>query len=454
MGVKQLKVDVNDVTIGMFVAGLDRPFSQTPFPLQGFYIRDAEEIKELRTHCRFVFIDTSRGSGLLLDQYKKLAQGTKAPKSERKLPTAKMRGEVAALRIRRGAYPVTRSLADEMPTAKQLYQVALQLLDKMAARVEAGMSLPAVETREIGARIADSVLRNPDAFTWLARLPQSSDKPQYRPILRSLVWALVFARHLGMAKKDLEYLASAMLLKDVGKLKLPPELLANLDRSVAEERQFEKFVEISADLVRASDGIEPRVVAVVKSHCERVNGSGYPNQLQGDKIPLLARIAGIVTFYDDSVHPADSREPLPPSKAVALLYDRRDEEFQEELVVEFIRAIGLYPTGTVVELNTGKVAVVIEQNFTRRLKPLVAVVMNADREIMSRCQALDLAEDDQRKQALVDSGKKRLEEVSKLEITQDIDATQYGFNLQTVLETTLGNRSKKKKSGFLSFLRR
>jgi len=116
--------------------------------------------------------------------------------------------------------------------------------------------------------------------------------------------------------------------------------------------------------------VKPRVTAVVKTHCERVNGSGFPEHLRGDRIPLLGKIAGIVTYYDETTNPRGKLH-LSPSKAVAKLYELRDVEFQSDLVVEFIRAIGLYPTGTIVELNTGEVAVVVEQNFQRRLKPKV-----------------------------------------------------------------------------------
>src|SRR5690606_34011349 len=134
------------------------------------------------------------------------------------------------------------------------------------------------------------------------------------------------------------------------------------------------------EILRKLPDVKPRVTSVVKTHCERINGSGFPAHLRGDKIPLLGKIAGIVTFYDETINPRGQDKPHSPSRAVAKLYELRDIEFQEELVVEFIRAIGLYPTGTLVELSSGEVGVVVEQNFERRLKPVVMIVTDSVKE--------------------------------------------------------------------------
>jgi len=184
-------------------------------------------------------------------------------------------------------------------------------------------------------------------------------------------------------------------------------------------------------------------VAVVKTHCERVDGSGFPQQLKGDKIPLLGKIAGIVSFYDFTTNPRGQAYPLSPSKAVAKLYERRGTEFQEELVVEFIRAIGLYPTGTLVELNTGEVGVVIEQNFERRLKPKVMLVLNSMKQPLDKPVLFDLAEDDRFKQALVDAGKKRQDEVDKIDIATDMEPGSYDIDVAKIRDDYLFKKEKK-----------
>jgi len=441
VSVKQVKVDVNELTVGMFVSGLDRPWTQTPFPLQGFYLRELDEIKELKVHCKHVFIDVAKGAGPVASKLQTLSKYGEA-KGPRIARTSKAKIDVAPLKVRRHQYNTKQPLKKEVIQARVLHQRVFGAINDVVKQLDGGHELPVQETKRVAGEMVDSVLRNPDALTWLARVKEL-DEHTFSHSLRSAVWAIIFGRHVGLGKKDLDTLAMGVLFKDVGKLKLPKSLLLLSKRTPAQEREYEEFVGYGVELLRATEQVEPRVIAVVKGHCERVNGSGFPSQLKGDKIPLLAKIAGIVTFYDEVTNPRGEKYPLSPSKAVAELYACRDCEFQEELVVEFIRGIGLYPTGTLVELNTGEVAVVVEQNFERRLKPQVLVVLDVYKQAMSKPLLLDLAEDDRRKQVLVDSGKKRLEEVDKIEITQDLETGSYEIDVAQIRDQYLFKEEKK-----------
>ncbi len=449
VGVKQLKVDVNELTIGMFVSGLDRPWTQTPFPLQGFYIRDLDEIRELKTHCRHVYIDVAKGSGPVAAKLKTLSNAPveKGPRASR---TTKVKIDVSPLKIKRGVYKDKEPLKKEVKQARQLHQTVFKSVGDVVEQLGNGDVVPIQAAKRVASEMVDSVLRNPDAFTWLSRVKEV-DEHTYSHSVRSAVWSIIFGRHVGMNKRDLDTLAMGVLLKDVGKAKIDPKILESSSRSAQQERQYESFVELGVQILRETPNVEPKVIAVVKTHCERVNGSGFPQQLSGDKIPLLGKIAGIVTFYDETTNPRGEKFPLSPSKAVAKLYECRDSEFQEELVVEFIRAIGLYPTGTLVELNTGEVAVVVEQNFERRLKPKVIIVLDAVKEILSNPIELDLAEDDRRKQALVDAGKKTLGEVEKIEIAQDLEPGSFDIDIAKIRDDYL---FKAEKKSLLSFFKR
>ncbi|NIB39336.1 DUF3391 domain-containing protein [Pseudomaricurvus alkylphenolicus] len=450
MGIKQIKVNVSELTIGMFVSSLDRPWAQTPFPLQGFYIRNVDDIRDLKAHCQHVYIDVVKGSGPVATNLKTLAREPKS-RGTRPLRSSKVSMDVAPLKIRHNSYPqISEPVQKEARQARQLHQSVFKSLGDVMGNLEQGNTVHVQETKRVASEMVDSVLRNPDAFSWLSRVKEI-DEHTYSHSLRSAVWAIIFGRHIGMSKRDLDTLAMGVLLKDVGKTKIDPHLLENTDRTEEEERQYERFVELGADILRETPNVEPRVVAVVKNHCERVNGSGFPQQLRGDKIPLLGKVAGIVTFYDENTNPRGQAYPLSPSKAVAKLYECRDREFQEELVVEFIRAIGLYPTGTLVELNTGEVAVVVEQNFKRRLKPKVMVVTDACKRPIAKHSLVDLAEDESKKQALVDSGKKRFDEVDKVEIVRDLEPSAFDVDIAAVRDSYLFSPEKKK--GLFSFLR-
>jgi len=438
MGVKKVKVEVNNLTLDMYVSGLDRPWTQTPFPLQGFYIRNLDEIKLLRQYCQYVFIDIEKGAA---PGRTKLNTLSIAPRDgERQQPTSQ--ANVAPLKISRNQYSVKSDLKSELQQSKHLHKQVFSAVSEVMQQLDHGLSAPVQGTKRAASDMVDSILRNPDAFAWLARV-REVDEYTYSHSVRSAVWAIIFGRHIGLSKKDLDVLALGVLLKDIGKARLKSSLITKMELTPAERQEYEKFIMIGVKILRSTPEVAPRVVAVVKTHCERVDGSGFPQQLKGDKIPLLGKIAGIVSFYDFTTNPRGQAYPLSPSKAVAKLYERRGTEFQEELVVEFIRAIGLYPTGTLVELNTGEVGVVIEQNFERRLKPKVMLVLNSMKQPLDKPVLFDLAEDDRFKQALVDAGKKRQDEVDKIDIATDMEPGSYDIDVAKIRDDYLFKKEKK-----------
>lgn len=451
LGIKQFKLDVNEVTIGMFISGLDRPWTQTPFPLQGFYVRDLDEIRELKAHCRHVYIDVIKGNTPLKTNLKTLTRGPTGPvrKDYRAASSAPV-VDVAPIKIRENVYPVpTVPIQREIEKAKGLHREVSGALSKVLQQIEKDHnSVPLHETKRAASEMVDSVLRSPDAFTWLSRVRQK-DEYTYSHAVRSAVWGILYGRHIGLSKMDLDVLAMGILLKDIGKTRLPRHLIESAERTRTEQEAYEKFVDYGVEILRKMPDIKPRVTSVVKTHRERINGAGFPEGLRGDRIPLLGKIAGIVTFYDEVTNPRGQLHPLSPSKAVARLYELRDVEFQSDLVVEFIRAIGLYPTGTLVELNTGEVAVVVEQNFQRRLKPRVMIVADAYKRLLDQPVFLDMAEDDREKQARIDSGKAHPSELERIEILQDLEPGAHGVDIAAVRDQYLLNRSGNKILSFL-----
>ena len=449
MGVKQVKIDVNELTVGMFVSGLDRPWTQTPFPLQGFYIRDIDEIKELKHHCNHVYIDVSKGAAPVQTNLRTLTpsdkpvrhsinrRGGRSEKNKKKIKI-----DVAPIKIRRDVYtPQFKPIEKEIGQAKELHQQVYNAVGSVMEQVEKDHHMiPVSETRRVASEMVDSVIRSPDAFTWLSRVKEK-DEYTYSHAVRSAVWAILFGRHIGLSKMDLDVLAMGVLLKDIGKTRLPAHLIEKQERTATEKAAYEKFVLYGVDILRNVPDVKPRVTSVVKTHCERIDGSGFPAHLSGDKIPLLGKIAGVVTFYDETTNPRGKKQPLSPSKAVAKLYEQRDIQFQEELVVEFIRAIGLYPTGTLVELSTGEVGVVVEQNFGRRLKPKIMVVLDSVKQLLYDPYLLDLAEIERVNQEKVDSGKLHPSEIDKIEIVQDLEPGAYDIDVADVRDEYLQSKS-------------
>lgn len=449
MAIKQVQVDVNELIVGMFVSGLDRPWTQTPFPLQGFYLRDLDEIKELRVHCNYVYIDVVKGPGPMAARLKTTKSNGRSKQQARKPNGAKFT-DVAPLKLRREVYRQVVPVEKEMGRARDLHQQIHRAVGSVMEQMDVNTQhLPVKETKRVASAMVDSVLRSPDAFSWLTRV-REKDEHTYSHAVRSAIWAILFGRHIGLPKPELDVLAMGVLLKDIGKTKLPRHIIEKAKRSSAETEAYEKFVDYGVEILRQLPEIKPRVTSVVKTHCERVNGSGYPNHLQGDKIPLVGKIAGIVTFYDETTNPR-GLSPLSPSRAVAKLYDYRGIEFQEELVVEFIRAIGLYPTGTLVELSNGEVGVVMEQNFDRRLKPKIMIVVDAYKHALKKPYILDLAKDEREKQAKIDSGKASRDNIEHIDIVQDLKPGSYDIDLHEIQSRYI---DKKQGGSLFSFLKK
>jgi len=205
---------------------------------------------------------------------------------------------------------------------------------------------------------------------------------------------VAFGRHLGFSKPELEDLAVGTLLFDIGKLQLPDGLLKKPGRLTDTEYSLiRRHVQFGAQMVREMKGTNKEIVSIVLHHHERHNGSGYPRGIIGNKIPVNGRIAALVDCYDAITSERAYSSAISSYDAVQMIYEWRDKDFQVDMVEQFIQCIGLYPTGTLVELSTGEVGLVLSQNRVRRLRPKVMLVLDSNKIAYAINPTLDLIED-------------------------------------------------------------
>jgi len=470
LGIKQVQISAGDIALGMFVSSLDRPWAQTPFPIQGLMIRDHQEIRSLQAHCDYVYIDVTKGRGpiagskVVPDQNgrtKKLITGmgvSPLPKRPTVLSTK-------PLKVDHHVYHGSGSLKAESKRAEKVLLNLRGAFTVAVKKISKGRDFDYLELKGHVDEMVDSVIRCPDAFTWLLRL-RLKDQHTHDHSLRSSLWAVQFARYIGLAKSEISALCLGTLLKDIGKLKLRNALLRKKQRTVEEEREYQKFVEYGVEMLRESKKVEPRVIAVVRYHCERLDGTGFPEGIGGEKIPLLARMAGIATSYDAASNPRESSEPVAPSKAISLIYNLRGKKFQEDLVVEFIQSVGIYPTGTVIELTTGDIGVVMEQYPESRLTPQVAIMNTSAEGARDKADSytlINLKDEAESRKALAKVGSRKVNDVEKLAIARDLEPSGLDINLKEVsgmvidcsyanVVSELGS-SGSEKNGFFSGLR-
>jgi HD-GYP domain-containing protein (c-di-GMP phosphodiesterase class II) len=224
--------------------------------------------------------------------------------------------------------------------------------------------------------MTESILRNPDAMMLLNTLRQKGSYELGRAMDTSILM-VTFGRFLQFPKERLEVLGLAGMLLDVGKTKLPDNVLQKRDMLSPEEYELVKaHVTHSVDLVSTSHALPPSVADIIAMHHERQDGSGYPKGLKGNEITIDGAIAGLVDSFSALTSARAYAEQASPSNALSLMHKLRGKLFHEALVEQFIQCIGIYPVGSAVELNTGEVAIVIAQNLVRRLQPRVMVILD------------------------------------------------------------------------------
>lgn len=467
MSINQIQIKVKDLTLGMYVSGLDRPWSQTPYPLQGFYVRSPKDIDNLKSYCNHVYIDVTKGRGpvniddlAVVDpssgktQRSTLGDSLSLSPFDRKHSHVKpVPSRPAPIEIRMGVYETTVPMRIEAARAEKIVRTLKGQLTLATKQMLKGKPVDYPGLKNSVEDMVGSVLRCPDAFTWLLRLRQK-DQQTYDHSLRSALWAVQYARYTGMPREEITLLCLGTLLKDIGKLRLPGALLRKLNKTPEEEMEYRNFVLYGVEMLRDTGSVEPKVISVVRYHCERLDGSGFPESVAGNRIPMLARIAGIATVYDAISNPQESLEPVAPSKAVSFLYNMRNCAFQEDLVVTFIQSVGLYPTGTLVELTTGDLGVVLDQHPSSRLTPRVAVLDRWGEDLNQGFTIIDLKDQDQGRRLLMKSGRDNVSGVNKIAIARDLEPTGYDIDFTKISSSILGApQEEAKKGGLLASLK-
>lgn len=506
------KTSVKELRVDMFVAELDRPWHDTPFPLQGFLIDDVAQINQLREFCKWVSIDLTRSIGLEYEAPPRQASperrdigkaphvlvqrtqmpdvatpgdadthssrppqrersgGTKSgntktvPTASREFavnvrsiatesannppsalaPTPPRRDSRAMLegdglrgffsRLKEDArnifapkvktqfdfdnvpnafpqpapdqrpgfipenvvltiYEDKKTVHEELVFAGEAYARTNEILNLVAEDIRSGNTLHLDSVEDVIEDMVDSMIRNPDAMMWVARM-RALDVDIYEHGLTVAISLVAFGRHIGYPKEPLSHLGMLGLLLDVGKIKLPRALLEKSGRLSTEEFALIKtHVELGLNELHRTPNIHADVLEGIAQHHERMNGSGYPYGLQGEKISIFGRMAGIADTYAAMTRKRVYADAASPHETLQMLSTWSGTQFHPDMVEQFIQSIGAFPVGSLVELSTGEVAVIVTHNKLKRLKPKVLVITEPDRTPRKYPSTLDLIYD-------------------------------------------------------------
>lgn len=398
------KIFVNDLKPGMFVNELDRPWLDTPYLLQGFLIQSKEDIEEVGRYCEHVFIDPLKAQ--YAGQTSRLAASL-----DNDADHAVQRGPVQ--------YVDKVTVEAELPRAKEISEQAVEVINRIRLEIEDKPKFAIKNATVLVESMVDSIVDNPDALLLLTRLRQS-DANSYDHAIEIAILILAFGRQMGFPREELSLLGLAGLLLDIGKIKLPKELLEKTQPyTPAEHSVMKRHVAFGESILRASPGIAGTVIDIVSQHHEREDGSGYPRGLGHGAISVYGKMAAIGDVYREltAPNPNSNSSPYSSYDALQTMHGWAGKFFHPGLLEQFVQCIGIYPVGSLVEMNTGEVAIVIAHSRVRRLRPRVMLILDPKKRPHVSPVMLDLINDPVSPAAGI-----------RYEITRDLEQGMYGID--------------------------
>lgn len=409
----KVKVDVSRLKKGMYVCELDRPWTETTFLLQGILIESPDDIQQVSQFCEYVYVDSEKSYGDIQPHLKTLQQVDESHDSE---------GHAVA-NASKAADLEQSNFQKELKIGRKIHARARSFIDRALEDIRLGQSVNTVAAREVVSEIADSITRSPHAMVWLANI---KDRDEYTSIhcMNVCIMAVSFGRSLGMEKAELEILGLGGLLHDLGKICVPLEILNKPGKLTVDEFEIMKTHPMEGFRILEKQGDVPTdVLDIVKHHHERRNGKGYPSQLTGEEINHLTRIVAIVDVYDAITSDRCYHDAITPYDALKNMYDWVNEEFDKEIIEKFIKCLGIYPIGCVVELNMGHVGIIVSASEKSKLRPIVLLILNSKKEVFPHPKLINLAHPKWRTGA------------QKLEIKRILSKNEYDFNIKDIIES-------------------
>ncbi|MCW8955747.1 MAG: HD-GYP domain-containing protein, partial [Gammaproteobacteria bacterium] len=350
----QKKIKANDLHIGMYIVKLDGSWLKHPFWKTAFKLTDPKDLLAIKNSgISHVWIDTSKGDDIDSAEIPRVEIVTPAEEKTEPKTTA-----------------VT--LEEEIETARETLARAKQATIEMFQDARMGNSVSIAEAGPLVDEISQSVSRNPAAMLSITRMKTIDD---YTYLHSVAVCALMIA--LGKQldyEGDLLSLGMAGLLHDVGKMAIPEQVLNKPGKLTDEEFEIIKAHPLRGwEILKESYGVDEVALDVALHHHERVDGNGYPNKLSGKELTLVARMGAVCDVYDAITSDRCYKKGWEPADALKKMAEWKDGHFDDAVFKAFVKTVGIYPTGTLVKLKSGRLGIVTEQSEQTLLKPKIKI---------------------------------------------------------------------------------
>lgn len=380
------KITVDQVRLGMHLHALDGPWMDHPFWKTRFVIRDPADLAKLRASgVPGVWIDTSKGLDV-----ESAASPASVPAAPVVVPTS-LPAQPAESRPVASALPPAPShtLEEELKQAAALCRQAHAQVKSMFSEARLGRAADAEQCLPLVSDIADSVFRNPGALVSLARL-KTQDDYTYLHSVAVCALMVTLGRELGLSAEACREVGLAGLMHDLGKATMPLDVLNKPGKLTAQEYDIMKtHPRRGYELLVEGRGAGEAVLDVCLSHHERMDGAGYPNALPSERISQFARMGAVCDVYDAITSDRPYKNGWDPAASIAAMATWKGH-FDPAVFKAFVKSVGIYPVGSLVKLQSGRLAVVMEQNLQNLAAPRIKVFFSTKSNMPVPVQVLDL----------------------------------------------------------------
>ena len=375
------RISVHQLTLGMHLKEFCGSWMEHPFFRSSFVLTDEADIAAiLGSTIKEVWIDCDKGLDVASGEAAVSEFESETQVEEELMPIANEQRQVA---------PV--SAAQEMDRAANICRRSKQAVISMFAEARMGNTLEVGGAKLLVEEITDSVSRNPGALISLARL-KTADDYTYMHSVAVCAMMVALAKQLGLDETQTRAAGLAGLLHDLGKAVMPMDVLNKPGKLTDGEFSIIKSHPVEGHkMLLGGVNVDPVAIEVCLYHHEKMDGSGYPDGLKGDQISLWARMGAVCDVYDAITSDRPYKSGWDPAESLRKMAEWTKGHFDPRVFQAFVKAMGIYPVGSLVRLSSGRIGVVMEQTVKSLTVPRVKVFFSTKTDMRILPEIIDLS---------------------------------------------------------------